>query len=100
MKTALGEARRRLQRFRHDPVGHARHAAKVLLKFHLMEVHEQRLDALQTWAANTPLHAAVWARHFSQASLTDWTLGIAGELANSGALTMDGPCIRDAVASP
>lgn len=96
VKTALREARRRLQGFRHDPIKHARYAAKALLKFHLIEVREQRLDALQAWLASTPVHQSLWQRHFSGMSLQAWTLQVLDELRSSGALTMDGPLIRDA----
>lgn len=97
VKRALEEARRRLQGFKRDPVKHARYAAKALLKFHLIEVREQRLAALQTWAADTPVHRMLWARHFSQIPLEAWTLQVLDELRSSGALTMDADLIRDAV---
>lgn len=54
---ALGRARSRLARFRADPSCHARHAAKVLIKYHLMEVGEQVWDALLRWVTITPLLA-------------------------------------------
>lgn len=98
VKTAITEARRRLQGFRQDPLRHARYAAKALLKFHFIEVRKQRLDALQAWLANTPVHKALWQRHFSQVSQHEWTLQVLDELCGSGALTMDGALIRDASA--
>jgi glyoxylase-like metal-dependent hydrolase (beta-lactamase superfamily II) len=95
VKAALIEARRRLQGFRHDPVKHARYAAKALLKFHLIEVREQRLADLQAWTADTPVHAALWQRHFSQLPVEAWTLQVLDELRSAGALTIDGDLIRD-----
>lgn len=50
----LGRARGRLTAFLSDPVKHARHAAKVLLKFKLLEMQRQDLDAFLNWAAKTP----------------------------------------------
>jgi glyoxylase-like metal-dependent hydrolase (beta-lactamase superfamily II) len=50
---ALARARMRLSGFQKDPARHARHAAKVLLKYHLMEVHSQPLEDLVQWAQRT-----------------------------------------------
>jgi glyoxylase-like metal-dependent hydrolase (beta-lactamase superfamily II) len=60
---ALARSRARLAAFVAEPRKHARHGAKVLMKYHLMEVREQPLEALCDWATGTPLFCAVWATH-------------------------------------
>ncbi|HCU54638.1 MAG TPA: MBL fold metallo-hydrolase [Gammaproteobacteria bacterium] len=99
VKTALSEARRRLQNFRNDPIRHARYAAKALVKFHLIEVREQRLADLQSWLAGTDIHTRLWSRYFSQMPIQQWTLQVLDELRSGGALTLEGTLVRDAVAS-
>lgn len=62
VKPALARARARLASFRADPARHHRHAAKVLLKYHLLEEQQQPLVALRAWFARTPLVEAIWSR--------------------------------------
>ena len=52
---ALARARERLASFRADPARHDRHAAKVLLKYHLLEEQREPVDVLRAWFAATPL---------------------------------------------
>jgi glyoxylase-like metal-dependent hydrolase (beta-lactamase superfamily II) len=52
---ALRRARQRLSKFVANPPLHARHAAKVLLKYHVMEEQQQALEDLLIWAESTPL---------------------------------------------
>jgi glyoxylase-like metal-dependent hydrolase (beta-lactamase superfamily II) len=95
---ALARARSRIDSFRADPSRHARHAVKVLIKYHLMEVGEQKLDALVAWAVGTPLLQGVWERFppSGAADPTAWILGVVADLVNGGALLRDGDLIRDA----
>lgn len=85
---ALARARARLVSFVADPARHARHAAKVLLKYHLMEVRAQDEDTLRAWAAATPLFRAVWDRHgrAQAGSPEGWCEQLVGELVGAGAL--------------
>jgi glyoxylase-like metal-dependent hydrolase (beta-lactamase superfamily II) len=55
VEAALGRARSRLEAFRREPRRHARHAAKVLLKYRLMEQERLRYSVLRDWAVHTPL---------------------------------------------
>lgn len=57
---ALARAQSRLARFRASPSEHAVHAAKVLLKFHLLELHSQSLSALHLWVGDTALMRSIW----------------------------------------
>jgi glyoxylase-like metal-dependent hydrolase (beta-lactamase superfamily II) len=85
---ALQRAHARLAGFRQDPARHARHAFKVLLKFHLMEEREQDWPALAAWGAATPLLQALWQRFAPRGAATveDWLRQVADDLVVSGAL--------------
>jgi glyoxylase-like metal-dependent hydrolase (beta-lactamase superfamily II) len=85
---ALTRARSRLAAFRADPARHARHAAKVLIKYHLMEVEEQGWEDLLRWAACTPLLAECPQRHRagSLAAQGDWAHALIHEMIDAGVL--------------
>ena len=95
---ALDRARSRLQGFRTDPARHARHAVKVLVKYHLMEERSQPLTALVRWAEGTPLLRGLWDRHppAGLRSSAAWIEQVVGELAAGGALRVDGGIVFDA----
>jgi glyoxylase-like metal-dependent hydrolase (beta-lactamase superfamily II) len=94
---ALVRARSRLAGFRADPARHARHAAKVLLKYHLMEERSQALDELLGWAAATPMLVALWARHGALESDSPgaWGERFVRELVGSGALALHDGVVSD-----
>ncbi|MEQ1682509.1 MAG: MBL fold metallo-hydrolase [Burkholderiaceae bacterium] len=85
---ALARSRARLAAFVAEPRKHARHGAKVLMKYHLMEVREQPLAALCDWAASTPLFCSVWAAHgrTEADSASEWAKRLVDELVASAAL--------------
>ena len=95
---ALVRARRRLAGFVADPRRHARHAVKVLIKYHLMEEREQALDALCDWATATPLAAGVWERFDlgPPGSVREGCTVLVEELVQRGALERNADRIRDA----
>lgn len=93
---ALARARRRLAGFRADPARHARHAAKVLVKYHLMEEGRLPLAALRDWLAGTPLQAACHRQSGSPASLAAWNEGVLEELLSGGALRLQDGVVFDA----
>lgn len=93
---ALARARRRLAGFKADPARHLQHAAKVLLKYHLMEVREQALPDLQRWAAETPLLVALWERQAAPGtSAAAWLEHLVDDLVAKGALERAGSRVLD-----
>lgn len=93
---ALERAHRRLDGLVADPLRHARHAAKVLIKFHLMELQRQTLTQLGTWMDATPLLREVHRRFGGATGYREWWLGLVGELAASGALRLDETSVANA----
>jgi len=94
---ALQRARQRLDGFRADPARHARHAIRVLVKYHLLEVQQQGLQDFRQWFAATPLCQAVWQRMgCPEGALADFGERTARDLAHSGALALRGDQVFNA----
>ncbi len=92
---ALVRARSRLAAFRADPARHHRHAAKVLLKYHLLEEQQQSIAALHEWSAAAPLMQSTWQRLGApDGSCEAWCDALLGELVAAQALA-----VRDGVVS-
>ena len=87
---ALARARSRLAGFQADPARHARHALRVLVKYHMMEEQEQSLEALREWAAATPLLQALWEHSGGQSGATvrNWAGGLIQEMVDGGVLQL------------
>jgi len=92
----LGLATQRLNAFVKNPLKHAKHAAKVLLKFKLLEVQCQSFDAFEQWAISTPYLEQIRNRFFPESSASQWILQLCDELAGSGVASRDGNFICNA----
>ena len=93
---ALAGARQRLEGFVRNPTKHALYAAKVLLKYKLLEWQQIARADLLAWATATPYFGTLHARHFSDLALTDWLDALAQDLVRSGAATREGDMLRNA----
>lgn len=83
---ALAVARSRLDNFVRNPVRHAVHAAKVLLKYKLLELQRVERDRLIKWAEYTPYIKMLHARHFASMPTQEWLITLLDGLERSGAL--------------
>lgn len=96
---ALARARSRLAGFRASPARHARHAAKVLVKYHVMEERRLPLAELVRWSAAAPLMQQLWSRFGigpgGGITLEAWVEGFVRELSGSGALAVEGADVVD-----
>lgn len=92
---ALATARRRLAGLQRDPVKHARHAIKVLMKFKLLEVQSIALDDWKAWVRSTPYLDIVRSRFFADADLAQLAEDVLHELIGAGAAEMDSAGIRN-----
>lgn len=86
----LQRAQSRLAAFVSNPVRHANHAAKVLLKFKLLELQTVRIESLKEWATVTPLIALMHSRFFANHPNDEWFNQLITELVASGAARFDG----------
>ena len=82
---ALDYARQRLDLFTTDPVRHARYAAKVLLKFKLLELQQITLRDLRLWARATSYFSLLQSRHFAGVNFENWLDDLIQDLIRSGA---------------
>ena len=91
---ALARARTLLAKQRANPRHHARHATKVLIKYHLMEERRQPWAELKAWAGARAMFVRVFDDQASATGLTlqGWFETLVGELVARGALA-----VRDGV---
>ncbi|CAM4181192.1 MBL fold metallo-hydrolase [Paracidovorax anthurii] len=87
---ALAAARRRLDGFVREPARHALYAAKVLLKYKLLEWQQVPLARLHAWARATPYFGALHAGHFADQLRADWQDALVRELVRSGTAALHG----------
>ncbi len=89
---ALARARQRLQGFIAQPERHARYAAKVLLKYKLLEWQQLPLNQVHAWCQQTPYLGLLHARYFDAQSPTQWVETLVQELVASQAAALE---VRD-----
>lgn len=90
VNSALGRARKRLSDFRADPRKHARHAAKVLLKFKLLELQRVNSADFLQWAMGTDYLRMIHQNHEHGSTITDWLVELLEQLQTAGAATVQG----------
>jgi glyoxylase-like metal-dependent hydrolase (beta-lactamase superfamily II) len=88
--TALHTARQRLERFVQSPERHALYAAKVLLKYKLLEWQQLPLVQVQAWLAATPYYGLLHQRYFAGQDLAQWHASLVADLERSGAARREG----------
>jgi len=93
---AIAFARERLSGFVANPLRHIKHAAKVLLKFKLLEVQHLELGAFTAWARATPYFHMMFERHLTGPDFAQWIDELITELVRSGAAAREGVVISNA----
>ena len=92
---ALDRAHRRLDAFTTDPARHSRHAAKVLIKFHLLEVQQRSVSELVEWLEATRFMQLSHTLYFEAIEFRVWCMALLEELVASRAMEIDGQLIRN-----
>ena len=92
----LARARQRLDAFVSNPVKHAHHAAKVLLKFKLLETQRQSFDGFAQWAARTPYFMLLNERFFGSVPVRPWIEQLCQELVSAGVARREGAYLLNA----
>lgn len=93
---AVARARSRLAAYEASPVRHATHAAKVLLKFKLLEWQSASLEQVLDWAGGTSYFRMMQQRWFADEDPRAWVRRLAQELIASGAASLDGEMLHNA----
>lgn len=96
VSAALARARSRLDAYVRDPARHAAHAAKVLLKFKLLEVQSAPVDDFISWAESTTYFRLVWRRWFFDVPAEDWLSSLLDDLSRAGAARVEQGIVRNA----
>jgi glyoxylase-like metal-dependent hydrolase (beta-lactamase superfamily II) len=96
VEAAIAVARERLASFVASPDKHIKYAAKVLIKFRLLEVQSVKLATLIAWAQSTPYFAMIFKTHFAGQEFSQWVTAMVQDLVKSGAATTDGTLVRNA----
>lgn len=87
---ALARARRRLDSFAQAPEKHRRYAAKVLLKFKLLDAQSLPLADLLQWTQSTPLmHQIYQSSGAAGQPFPNWVLDLLDELVRNGTAHRD-----------
>lgn len=92
---AIDVARQRLDAFVRSPERHARHAAKVLIKFKLLDVKRVSRGDLHSWCCNASYLEQVHGRFASELSSEAWEAELIRELVRSDAAREEGDVIFD-----
>ena len=96
VQAALGIARKRLAGFVQAPQRHASYAAKVLLKYKLLEWQSINVQDLQRWVHATPYFGILHQSYFGGQTEQQWLDGLVAGLVASGAAELR----RDATGAP
>ena len=93
--SALQRARQKLAAFAQSPAKHARHGAKVLLKFKLLEFGRiTRVDFVR-WAQSVPYMQSLHRSWAQGQDWHEWLEQMLAELVRGGALQDDGHWLQD-----
>jgi len=87
---ALRNARSRLASFRQDPVKHANYAAKVMLKFKLLELQRIDMDDFLQWTQDCEYLRLLQTRYAPSMSYREWGLSMCDSLEKSAAVRREG----------
>jgi hypothetical protein len=93
---SIADARARLDSFVSNPARHTAYAAKVLLKFKLLEAQSMPLSALYAWTKATPYFSMIFERQVPESDFLAWIDHLIGELVRTGAAARNGEWIRNA----
>jgi len=91
----LVRARQRLDSFVSKPARHAQHAAKVLLKFKLLEIQRQEFEVFAKWVIETPYFMKIKEKFFADIPVLSWIDQLSSELVAAGVARRDGDFIAN-----
>jgi glyoxylase-like metal-dependent hydrolase (beta-lactamase superfamily II) len=92
---ALAVAYRRLDSLASDPLRNARHVAKVLIKFWLLEVRQATHEALHEHFAQARYFRVIHQRYFARLSIAEMIDASVAELVTAGAADMAGGLLHN-----
>ena len=94
---ALARARARIDQFNANPAAHALYAAKVLIKYQLLDVEQMSLPDFRAWLDNAPSLHLLHQQHRPDLACDDWLALVTASLFDKGVLRRDAGHVRDGV---
>jgi glyoxylase-like metal-dependent hydrolase (beta-lactamase superfamily II) len=95
MHGAIERALRRLDSFEADPARHAAHAAKVLIKFRLLETQAESWRSLMAWLRRARYFDVVRERYFERIDAETWAQSLVADMCARGALAATADGVRN-----
>lgn len=92
---AIARARERLKVFQQHPIKHTKHAAKVLLKFKLMELKQISIQDFMDWAVQTQLIQIIVKQEADSIATSQIVQGFLAQLADAKVIKLDEHFIYD-----
>lgn len=80
LSSALANARRKLDSYQSEPIKHAIYAAKVLIKFKLMELNSINSNEFLQWCSLSPLLIKIHQAYFYDLNISNWIQDLLIEL--------------------
>ena len=94
-ESALARARQRIDYFSAHPAQHALYAAKVLIKYQMMDVERMPRPAFMDWLARAPALHLLHQQHRPDLGWDDWLAQVLAPLFDKGALKAEGAEVVD-----
>jgi glyoxylase-like metal-dependent hydrolase (beta-lactamase superfamily II) len=95
VEAALARARSKLAMYQADPEKHALYAAKVLLKFKLLEFQQIDFHAFTAWAQSSSYLIELHQQYAKHMSFSNWMVTLCDSLIKSGAAERDGSLLSN-----
>ncbi|QTD46938.1 MBL fold metallo-hydrolase [Ottowia testudinis] len=94
---AIARARARIDQFNANPAAHALYAAKVLIKYQMMDVESMAHADFERWLDQAPALHTLHQQHRPDMDWRDWLAHILAPMFGKGVLRRDGTLVRDGV---
>ncbi len=94
---AMARARQRIDYFNQHPAQHALYAAKVLIKYQMMDVERMPHAAFRAWLDAAPTLRLLHAQHRPDLGWNDWLAIVLAPLFGKEVLRQDGDAVLDGV---
>lgn len=95
IERALTQARDRLDYYRQRPDQHALYAAKVMIKYQMLDVEAMTHQDFARWLDEAPILHQLHREYWPQQSWTDWLQRVISPLLSKDVLRRDATHIRD-----
>ncbi|MEZ5606308.1 MAG: MBL fold metallo-hydrolase [Burkholderiaceae bacterium] len=92
---ALQQAHRRIAQFSAHPLQHALYAAKVMIKYQLLDVEAMPIAAFNAWIDNAPLLHQLHQQYWPQVPWSAWVEDMLAPMLDKGVLRRDAMHVRD-----